>query len=103
MTLTIKKTIVVEEEVQVELPLYWKLDNWFHKIEQHTYVHDNMDSGRIRVDGFQLTSVTSNSISKTLMTLHQFEAYYSHYKGLYEEITEQEFVAEFDKLNNYLK
>lgn len=99
MTLTIKKTILVEEEVDVQLPLFWKLDNWFHKIECSDFITiDGNESHK-----YQLTSVTSNSISKTLMTLHQFEAYYSHYKGLYEEITEQEFVAEFDKLNNYLK
>jgi len=37
------------------------------------------------------------------MTLDQFAAYYGHYNGLYEKITEQEYEAEFDKLNNYLK
>lgn len=99
MNLTIKKTIVVEEEVDVQLPLYWKLDNWFHKIEHSDFITiDGNESHK-----YQLTSVTSNCISRTLMTLEQFEAYYGHYNRLYEKITEQEFVAEFDKLNNYLK
>ena len=96
MTLTIKKTIVVEEEVDVQLPLYWKLDNWFHKVEYSKGFENNYPA-------FQLTSVTSNCISRTLMTLDQFASYYGHYNKLYERITEQEFVAEFDKLNNYLK
>jgi len=99
MTLIIKKTITVEEEVQVELPLFWRLDNWFHKIESNDYL--TLDGEEFHK--YQLTSVTSNSISKTLMTLEQFEAYYGHYRGLYEKISEQEFVTEFDKLNNYLK
>lgn len=99
MNLTIKKTIVVEEEVDVQLPLYWKLDNWFHKIEHANYINV-LDED---VKAIQLTSVTSNCISRTLMTLEQFAAYYGHYNKLYEKITEQEFVTEFDKLNNYLK
>ncbi len=99
MTLTIKKTIVVEEEVQVELPLYWRLDNWFHKIEYSDFI----DIAGNESHKYQLTSVTSNCISKTLMTLEQFTTYYGHYKGLYEKITEREYEAEFDKLNNYLK
>ena len=94
MTLTIKKTIVVEEEVQLELPLYWKLDNWFHKIE-------SLDKGSPYT--VQLTSVTLNCLSMTLMTPLQFQSYYGHYRGLYEEITEEEYQAEFDKLNDYLK
>ena len=99
MTLAIKKTIIVEEEVDVQLPLFWRLDNWFHKIEYSDFITiDGNESHK-----YQLTSVTSNCISRTLMTLEQFAAYYSHYKGLYEEITEQEYQAEFDKLNNYLK
>lgn len=96
MTLTIKKTIVVEEEVDVQLPLFWRLDNWFHKIEYTKGFNGNYPA-------FQLTSVTNNCISCTLMTLEQFATYYGHYNKLYEEITEQEFVVEFDKLNNYLK
>lgn len=99
MTLTIKKTIVVEEEVQVELPLYWKLDDWFHKIESNWY----LTLAGEEFHKYQLTSVTSNCISKTLMTLDQFAAYYGHYNKLYEKITEQEYETEFDKLNNYLK
>jgi len=99
MTLAIKKTIVVEEEVDVQLPLFWRLDNWFHKIEEFHIQYDN----ELSKYSFQLTSVTSNCISRTLMTLEQFAAYYGHYKGLYDEITEQEYQAEFDKLNNYLK
>jgi len=99
MILIIKKTIVVEEEVDIFLPLYWRLDNWFHKIEYCDFITiDGNESHK-----YQLTSVTSNCISRTLMTLDQFAAYYGHYKGLYESITEQEFQAEFDKLNNYLK
>jgi len=42
-------------------------------------------------------------MSYTLMTLDQFKAYYGHYRGLYDEITEEEFQEQFDKLNNYLK
>ena len=99
MTLIIKKTIVVEEEVQVELPLFWKLDNWFHKIEYCDFI----DIAGNESHKYQLTSVTSNCISRTLMTLEQFAAYYGYYNRLYEKITEQEFVAEFDKLNNYLR
>lgn len=99
MTLTIKKAIVVEEEVQIELPLFWKLDNWFHKIEHNYY----LTMAGEEFHKYQLTSVTSNCISKTLMTLEQFAAYYGHYRGLYEEITEEEFQVEFDKLNNYLR
>lgn len=99
MTLTIKKTMTVEEEVQVELPLFWKLDNWFHKIEHDSYLTWEGEE----YNKYQLTSVTSNCISKTLMTLDQFAAYYGHYNKLYEKITEQEYEAEFDKLNNYLK
>jgi hypothetical protein len=38
MNLTIKKTIVVEEEVDVQLPLFWRLDNWFHKIEYSDFI-----------------------------------------------------------------
>lgn len=99
MILTIKKTIVVEEEVDVQLPLFWRLDNWFHKIEYSDFITiDGNESHK-----YQLTSVASNCISRTLMTLEQFAAYYGHYNKLYEKITEQEFVAEFDKLNNYLK
>ena len=99
MTLTIKKTIVVEEEVDVQLPLFWRLDNWFHKIEYSDFITiEGNESHK-----YQLTSVTSNCISQTLMTLDQFAAYYSHYNKLYEKITEQEYQAEFDKLNNYLK
>lgn len=98
MTITVKKTTVVEEEVNVRLPLFWRLDNWFHKIEETYWMKDNS-----AIEAIQLTSVTSNCISRTLMTLEQFEAYYGHYNKLYEEITEQEFVVEFDKLNNYLK
>jgi len=99
MKLTIKKTIVVEEEVDVQLPLYWKLDTWFHKTEHSDFITvDENESHK-----YQLTSVTSNCISRTLMTLDQFAAYYGHYNKLYERITEQEFVTEFDKLNNYLK
>ena len=99
MTITIKKTTVVEEEVDVQLPLYWKLDNWFYKIEYSDFITiDGNESHK-----YQLTSVTGNCISRTLMTLEQFAAYYGHYNKLYEKITEQEFVAEFDKLNNYLK
>jgi len=99
MTLAIKKTIVVEEEVDVQLPLFWRLDNWFHKIEEFHIQYDN----ELSKYSFQLTSVTSNCISRTLMTLEQFAAYYSHYRGLYDEITEEEFQEQFDKLNNYLK
>jgi len=99
MTLTIKKTITVEEEVQIELPLYWRLDNWFHKIEHNYY----LTLAGEEFHKYQLTSVTNNCINRTLMTLEQFESYYGHYNKLYEKITEQEFVAEFDKLNNYLK
>ena len=99
MNLTIKKTIVVEEEVDVQLPLFWKLDNWFHKIEYSDFITINGNESH----KYQLTSVTSNCISRTLMTLEQFAAYYGHYRGLYDEITEQEFVIELDKLNNYLK
>lgn len=99
MTLTVKKTIVVEEEVEIQLPLFWKLDNWFHKIEYGDFITiDGNESHK-----YQLTSVNNNCISRTLMTLEQFAAYYGHYNKLYERITEQEFVAEFDKLNNYLK
>lgn len=99
MNLTIKKTMVVEEEVDVRLPLFWKLDNWVHKIEYSDFITiDGNESHK-----YQLTSVTSNCISRTLMTLDQFAAYYGHYNKLYKRITEQEFVAEFDKLNNYLK
>jgi hypothetical protein len=94
MIITVKKTTVVEEEVDVQLPLYWKLDNWFHKIE-------SLDEGSPYKA--QLTSVTLNSMSITLMTLVHFQSYYEHYRGLYEKITEQEFVTEFDRLNNYLK
>ena len=99
MTLAIKKTIIVEEEVDVQLPLFWRLDNWFHKIEYSDFITiDGNESHK-----YQLTSVTSNCISRTLMTLDQFAAYYGHYNSLYEKITEQEYQAEFDKLNNYLK
>lgn len=99
MILKIKTTQVSYEEVDIQLPLYWQLDNWFHKIEQNTYIDDNED----KVEAFQLTSVSSNCISYTLMTLDQFRAYYGHYRGLYDEITEEEFQEQFDKLNNYLK
>ena len=99
MTLTIKKTIVVEEEVDVQLPLYWQLDNWFSKLEHNTYIDDNED----KIEAFQLTSVSSNCMSYTLMTLDQFKAYYGHYRGLYDEISEKEYQDQFDKLNNYLK
>jgi uncharacterized protein YpbB len=99
MTITVKKTIVVEKEVDVQLPLFWKLDNWFHKIEHNYYL--TLEGEEFHK--YQLTSVTGNCISKTLMTLDQFAAYYGHYNKLYEKITEQEFVTEFDKLNNYLK
>lgn len=99
MTLTIKKTIVVEEEVDVQLPLYWRLDNWFSKLEEFLVPYDN----ELSKYSFQVTSVSNNCITCTLMTLDQFEAYYGHYRGLYEKITEQEYQAEFDKLNNYLK
>lgn len=99
MTLAIKKTIIVEEEVDVQLPLFWRLDNWFHKIEYSDFITiDGNESHK-----YQLTSVTSNCISRTLMTLEQFAAYYGHYNKLYDKITEQEYQAEFDKLNNYLK
>jgi len=97
--LTIKKTTVVEEEVDVQLPLFWKLDNWFHKIESNWY----LTMAGEEFHKYQLTSVSNNCVSKTLMTLEQFTAYYGHYRGLYDEITEQEFVTEFDKLANYLK
>lgn len=99
MIITIKKTTVVEEEVDVQLPLFWRLDNWFHKLEENVY-HTIDD---VEVQAVQLTSVTNNSISKTLMTSEQFTEYYGHYNKLYDEITEQEFVTELDKLNNYLK
>jgi len=99
MILKIKSTQVVYEEVDIQLPLYWQLDNWFSKLEQNTY-HTVEDE---EVEAFQLTSVSSNCISYTLMTLDQFQAYYSHYRGLYDEITEEEFQEQFDKLNNYLK
>jgi hypothetical protein len=99
MTITVKKTVVVEEEVDVQLPLFWKLDNWFHKIESNWY----LTMAGEEFHKYQLTSVTGNCISKTLMTLEQFTAYYGHYRSLYDEITEQEFVTDFDKLNNYLK
>lgn len=99
MTLTIKKAIFVEEEVDVQLPLFWKLDNWFHKIEYIDFISiDGSESHK-----YQLTSVTNNCISRTLMTLKQFESYYEHYNELYEKIIEQEFVTEFDKINNYLR
>lgn len=94
MTLTIKKTILVEEEVDVQLPLFWRLDNWFHKIESLN------ESSPYAV---QLTSVTLNCLSMTLMTPLQFQSYYGHYNKLYEKITEQEYQSEFDKLNNYLR
>lgn len=99
MILRIKTTQVVYEEVDIQLPLYWQLDNWFSKLEQNTY-HTVEDE---EVEAFQLTSVSSNCISYTLMTLDQFKAYYGHYRRLYDEITEEEFVTEFGKLNNYLK
>jgi len=99
MILKIKGTQVVYEEVDIQLPLFWQLDNWFSKLEQNTYIDDNED----KIEAFQLTSVSSNCISYTLMTLEQFRAYYSHYRGLYDEITEKEFQEQFDKLNNYLK
>lgn len=96
MKIIVKIPKVWTKEVDIQLPLFWKLDNWFHKIEYSKGFEDNYPA-------FQLTSVTGNCITKTLMTLEQFTAYYSHYYKLYDEITEQEFVAEFDKLNNYLK
>lgn len=99
MILKIKTTQVSYEEVDIQLPLFWKLDNWFSKLEQNTYIDDNED----KIEAFQLTSVSNNCISYTLMTLEQFTAYYGHYNKLYEKITEQEYEAEFDKLNNYLK
>lgn len=99
MMLIIKKTMVVEEEVDIQLPLFWKLDNWFSKLEQNTY--DAIEDEE--VEAFQLTSVSRNCISYTLMTFDQFRAYYGHYRGLYDEITEEEFQAEFNKLNNYLR
>lgn len=99
MILTIKKTIVVEEEVDVQLPLYWKLDNWYSKLEEFLVSYDN----ELSKYSFQVTSVSNNCTTCTLMTSDQFAAYYGHYNKLYERITEQEFVAEFDKLNNYLK
>lgn len=99
MRLTIKNTTVAEEEVDVQLPLYWRLDNWFSKLEENVY-HTIDD---VEIQAIQLTSVTGNCISKTLMTLVHFQSYYDHYRGLYDEITEQEFVTEFDKLANYLK
>ena len=85
------------EEVDIQLPLYWQLDNWYSKLEENVYDNEG------NVELFQLTSVSSNSMSYTLMTLEQFRAYYGHYRGLYDEITEEEFEVEFDKLNNYLK
>ncbi len=97
--LKVKNRVLVEEEVEVQLPLYWKLDLNYCKLEENLY-HTIDD---IEVQAVQLTSVTHNCISMTLMTLEQFESYYGHYRNLYDEITEQEFVAEFDKLNNYLK
>jgi len=99
MILKIKTTQVSYEEVDIQLPLFWQLDNWFSKLEQNTYIDDNED----KIEAFQLTSVSSNCISYTLMTLEQFRAYYSHYRGLYDEITEKEFQEQFDKLNNYLR
>lgn len=98
MKIKIKNKITVEEEVDVQLPLYWKFDQQCYKIEETYWIKNSF-----AIEAIQLTSVTSNCISRTLMTLDQFEAYYGHYKGLYDEITEQEFVAEFDKLNNYLR
>ena len=92
MKIKIKCTIIEEEEVDVQLPLFWKLDNWFHKLEEN-----------IEAEAVQLTSVSSNCISCTLMTTEQFAAYYGHYKGLYNECTESEFQNEFDRLNNYLR
>jgi len=99
MILKIKTTQVSYEEVDVQLPLFWQLDNWFSKLEHNTYIDDNED----KIEAFQLTSVSSNCISYTLMTLEQFRAYYRHYRGLYDEITEKEFQDQFDKLNNYLR
>ena len=99
MILKIKTTQVVYEEVDIQLPLFWQLDNWFSKLEHNTYIDDNED----KIEAFQLTFVSSNCISYTLMTLEQFRAYYGHYRKLYDEITEEEYQAEFDKLNNYLK
>ena len=99
MTITVKKTTVVEEEVDIQLPLFWRLDNWFHKLENiNLYELGGENAFRVL-----LTSVSTNCISCTLMTLEQFAAYYGHYRGLYDEVTEQEFMTEFDKLNNYLK
>ena len=99
MILKIKTTQVSYEEVDVQLPLFWQLDNWFSKLEYNTY-HTIEDE---EIEAFQLTSVSSNCISYTLMTLDQFRAYYGHYRGLYDEISEKEFQEQFDKLNNYLK
>lgn len=99
MKIKIQTKQIVEEEVDVQLPLFWKLDNWFSKLEQNTY-HTIEDE---EVEAFQLTSVSRNCISYTLMTLDQFRTHYGHYRGLYDEITEEEFQAEFDKLNNYLR
>jgi hypothetical protein len=99
MILKIKTTQVKVEEVDVQLPLFWVLDNWFSKLEQNIYTTAEGDE----VEAFQLTSVSNNCISYTLMTLEQFQAYYGHYRGLYNESTELEFKTEFDKLNNYLR
>lgn len=99
MKIIVKIPKVYTREVDVQLPLFWKLDNWFHKIEHANYINV-LDED---VKAIQLTSVTNNCISRTLMTLEQFNAYYNHYYRLYDEITEQEFIIEFDKLNNYLK
>jgi len=99
MILKIKTTQVVYEEVDIQLPLYWQLDNWFNKLENiNPYELGGSDAFR-----FQLTSVSSNCISYTLMTLEQFKAYYGHYRGLYDEITKEEYQEQFDKLNNYLR
>lgn len=99
MILKIKTTQIVREEVDVQLPIFWQLDNWFSKLDQNIYIKGDGEE----VEAFQLTSVSSNSMSYTLMTLEQFQEYYGHYRNLYYEITEQEFQEQFDKLNNYLK
>lgn len=96
MKIKIQTKQIVEEEVDVQLPLFWSFDNIVSKLEYTKGFKEQYPT-------IQLTSVTYNSITKTLMSVEQFCSYYSHYRTLYSDITQEEFESKYNELNQHMR